>query len=303
MLTRLTLALLAFALGSAAGPAGAVVNVFACEPEWGALATEIGANRVSVFNATTARQDVHKVQARPSLIARARSADLLVCSGADLELGWLPMVLNQAGNGKILPGKPGYLEAANYVQLIDVPVIVDRSLGDVHPRGNPHIQWNPRNILQVAAELRARLVRIDPGGAGDYQKAYDSFAQRWTDAMRRWEQAGATLRGVGVIEHHRALTYLFGWLGMPVLGSLEPKPGVEPTSAHLSELVETQKATPARLIVRSTVNSAEASNWLAKQTGLPAVELPYTVGGAPGADDLFGLYDQALRLLLEAARA
>jgi zinc/manganese transport system substrate-binding protein len=303
MIERLKLALLAFALASVAGPAAAALNVFACNPEWGALAAEIGGTHVSVFNATTARQDVHKVQARPSLIARARSADLLVCTGAELELGWLPMVLRQAGNDKILPGKPGTLEAANYVQLIDVPAVIDRSLGDLHPRGNPHIHWDPRNILPVAAELRNRLARIDPASAGDYQKAYDGFAQRWTQAMRRWEQIGAPLRGVGVIEHHRGLTYLFNWLGMPVLGSLEPKPGVEPTSAHLSELVENQKAHPARLIVRSTVNNAEASNWLAKRTGLPAVELPYTVGGAPGADDLFGLYDQALRLLLEAARA
>jgi zinc/manganese transport system substrate-binding protein len=296
MLTRLKLALVAFALLAVATPARSAVNVFACEPEWGALATEIGGTRVSVFNATTARQDVHKVQARPSLIARARSADLLVCTGADLELGWLPMVLSQAGNSSTVPGKPGHLEAANYVQLIDVPAVIDRSLGDLHPRGNPHIHWDPRNILLVAAELRNRLARIEPAGAGEYHKGYDRFAQRWTEAS-------APLRGVGVIEHHRGLTYLFNWLGMPVLGSLEPKPGVEPTSTHLSELVEGQKAKPARLIVRSSVNNAEASNWLAKRTGLPAVELPYTVGGAPGADDLFGLYDHALRLLLEAVRA
>jgi zinc/manganese transport system substrate-binding protein len=303
MFTRLKVALLAFALASAAVPAKATVNVFACEPEWGALATEIGGTRVSVFNATTARQDVHKVQARPSLIARARSADLLVCTGADLELGWLPMVLNQAGNNNILQGKPGDLEAASYVQLIDTPAVVDRSLGDLHPRGNPHIHWDPRNILLVAAELRNRLARIDPAGAADYRAGHDRFAQRWTESMRKWERTGAPLRGAGVIEHHRAFTYLFNWLGMPVLGALEPKPGVEPTSAHLSELVENQKATPARVIVRSTVNNAEASNWLAKRTGLPAVELPYTVGGVPGADDLFGLYEQTLRLLLEALRA
>ena len=303
MLTRLKLALLALVLASAPFAARAAVSVFACEPEWGALATELGGTRVSVFNATTARQDVHKVQARPSLIARARSADLLVCTGADLELGWLPMVLSQAGNSNIALGKPGYLEAANYVQLIDVPPVVDRSLGDLHPRGNPHIHWNPRNILLVAAELRNRLAGIDPRGAGDYQKGYDRFAQRWTEAIRKWEQMGAPLRGAGVIEHHRALTYLFNWLGMPVRGSLEPKPGVEPTSAHLSELLENQKATPARLIVRSTVNNAEASTWLAKRTGLPAIELPATVGGVPGTDDLFGLYDRALRLLLDAVHA
>ncbi len=212
------------------GPAMSAVNVFACHPEWGALASEIGGDRVSVYTATTALQDVHKIQARPSLIAHARVADLVVCTGAELEVGWMPVVIGQSGNNKITVGKPGNLEAANYVPLKEVPTLLDRSLGDVHPRGNPHIQWSPQNIQLVADELARRLVYIDPAGKAYYESRLASFTQRWAAATKRWEQEAASLKGVAVIEHHKELTYLFDWLGMPVVGALEPKPGVEPTS-------------------------------------------------------------------------
>ena len=284
------------------GVALAAVRVFACEPEWGALAREVGAGRVSVFDATTALQDVHRIQARPSLIAQARTADLVVCSGADLEIGWLPLVLQQAGNPRILPGRPGNLEAANYVRLLEVPTTVDRSMGDVHPRGNPHIQWNPRNIETVAAELERRLTQIDPEGSQAYAAAGQDFRKRWTEAVPRWEQSAAPLKGVPVVEHHKALTYLFAWLQMPVVGSLEPKPGVEPTSRYLRELVAQQQLTPARMVVITTVNNPDAADWFAGQVKIPVVQMPYSVGGTPGAKDLFGMYEDGIARLLAGAR-
>jgi len=288
---------------AAAVPALAKVNVFACESEWAALATEIGGNRVEVFSATTGLQDVHRIQARPSLIARARSAELLICSGADLEAGWLPLILQQAGNTRIRPGQPGHLEAADFARMLEVPTIVDRSMGDVHPRGNPHLHWDPNNIQAVGTVLAERLAQIDPAGGETYRSRQADFSARWSQAVSQWQQKAASLRGTNVIEHHRALTYLFAWLGMPVVGSLEPKPGVEPTSSHLTSLVQRQQATPAKLIVRTVVNNPKAAQWLSQQTKVPVVEVPYSVGSTPASKDLFAMYEDAIGRLLAAVNS
>ncbi len=142
-----------------------VLNVFATVPEWGALVDELGGDKVKVYVATNALQDPHHVEAKPSLIARARSADLVVATGAELEIGWLPLVAQQSGNPAIKPGKPGYFEAAPYVNLLDKPTRLDRAEGDVHPGGDPHIQTDPRNIAKIAAPLAARLAELDPANA------------------------------------------------------------------------------------------------------------------------------------------
>src|SRR6266581_1806197 len=150
------------------GPALCAVNVFACEPEWAALAQELGGDKVSVFSATTAKQDPHRLEARPSLIARIRSADLVICSGSELEVGWLPLLFTQSGNDRIQPGSPGFIEASQFVVKLEVPKVVDRALGDIHPSGNPHIHLDPRNIARVAAVLTERLVQLDPANAETY---------------------------------------------------------------------------------------------------------------------------------------
>src|SRR5471032_1316786 len=154
----------------AALPAIAAVNVFVCEPEWGSLAKEIGGERINVYSATTALQDPHRLEASPSLIARVRSADLVVCSGSELEVGWLPLLLTQSGNSKIQPGSAGYLEASQFVLKLEIPKVIDRSLGDIHPGGNPHIHLDPRNIAKVAAVITERLAQIDRPNADAYQK-------------------------------------------------------------------------------------------------------------------------------------
>src|SRR5437867_9488872 len=171
--------LFGFILVAAAVPAVAALNVFATVPEWGALVEELGGDKVKVYIATNALQDPHHVEAKPSLIARARAADLMVATGAELEIGWLPLVTQQAGNPKIQPGKPGYFEAASYVTLLEKPTRLDRAEGDVHPGGNPHIQTDPRNIARVAAPLAARLAELDPENAAFYQARYKAFAARW----------------------------------------------------------------------------------------------------------------------------
>jgi zinc/manganese transport system substrate-binding protein len=281
-------------------PAAAEIRVFACEPEWSALARELGGDRVSVFTATTARQDPHHIEARPSLIARLRQADLLVCTGAELETGWLPMLLRQSGNAGVQPGRPGYFEAANHVRMLEIPARLDRAEGDVHAAGNPHIQTDPRNIGAVATALARRLAEIDPAGADHYQTRQRDFAQRWDAAIKRWEQQAVPLRGVHIVVQHKGFPYLENWLGLRQIAALEPKPGLEPTSGHLAELLEKLRREPAQMILRAAYHDGRASEWLAERAGIPVVVLPFTVGGTDQAKDLFSLFDDTVQRLLGA---
>ncbi len=302
MHSKLILRLAAVVLALLALPAVAALNVFATVPEWAALAREIGGDRVQVFAGTNALQDPHRIEAKPSLIARARSSQLVVATGADLEIGWLPMVLRESGNAAIQPGQPGYFEAAGAVRLIEVPARLDRADGDVHPGGNPHIQTDPRNILKVADALASRMSRVDPAGAGAYSANLARFSERWKAAMARWEQAAAPLRGVSVWVQHRSFAYMADWLGIKELGALEAKPGVEPGSSHLAGLLERQKATPARMILRAAYSRPTAADWLGERAGIPVVVLPFTVGGSPAATDLVGLFDDTVQRLLAGLR-
>ena len=283
-------------------PACATLNVFATVPEWGALVEELGGDKVKVYTATNALQDPHHVEAKPSLIARARNADLIVATGAELEIGWLPLVTQQAGNPKVQPGQPGYFEAAPFVTLLDKPVRLDRAEGDVHPAGDPHIQTDPRNIARVAAPLAARLAQIDPENAAYYQDRYKAFAERWGAAIANWEKQGAPLRGVPVVVQHKAFTYLIAWLGMKEIAALEPKPGVEPTTAHLSDVLATLQRQPAKMVLRAAYQSDRASQWIAERAKINAVALPFTVGGDEQAKDLFGLFDDTTARLLKGAQ-
>jgi len=288
-------------LGLAAPAANAALNVLTCEPEWAALTQELAGELAEVDSATTALQDPHRIQARPSLLAKARRADLLICTGAELEAGWLPLLQREAGNARIQPGQPGYLEAARFARTIERPRALDRAQGDVHASGNPHVHLDPRNIARVADGLARRLADLDPANAARYAQRNTDFQSRWTEAMARWEQQGARLTGMPVVVHHRNWSYLIDWLGLTVIGELEPRPGMEPTASHLAALLETLKATPVRMVLRTPHESPKASEWLASRADIPAVELPYTVGGSPGAKDLFGLFDDTLSRLLQAA--
>ena len=278
--------------------ASTTINVFACEPEWSALAQELGGDKVSAVSATTAFQDPHRIEARPSLIARLRNANLVVCSGSELEVGWLPLLLQQSGNARVQPGSPGYLEASQYVVKLEVPRVLDRSMGDVHPGGNPHIHTDPRNIAKVAAAMAERLAQVDGANAATYRSRAESFDKRWKEATARWEQQAARLKGVPLVEHHKGFTYLISWLGMREVGDLEPKPGIPPTTSHLAELVQQMKQAPAKMIVYSSYDDPKAAQFLSQRTGIPSVMLPFTVGGSDRAKDLFGYFDDVVARLL-----
>ena len=280
----------------------AALKVLACEPEWGALVQELAGDKASVQSATTALQDPHRIEARPSLIARARNADLVVCTGSEMEAGWMPLLLTQSGNARIQPGTPGYLETAPLVPRLDVPKVLDRSLGDIHPGGNPHIHLDPRNIARVAVVLRDRLIAVDPANAETYKARSAAFLARWHEAIQRWEAKAAPLKGLTMVVYHRNMAYLSEWLGLREVGSLEPKPGLPPSTAHLADLVTRMQREPARLIVYSAYNDPRAAAFLSERTRIPAVMLPFTVGGSEAAKDLYGLFDDTLERLLAALK-
>ena len=281
--------------------AHAALNVFACEPEWAALARELGGDDVRVYAATTALQDPHRIEARPSLIAQMRRADLVVCTGAELEIGWLPLLLREAGNARVQPGRPGYFEAAQAVALLDKPARLDRADGDVHAQGNPHIHTDPRNILRVSEALAVRLTEVDPANAAAYRSRGQAFAARWNAATARWQARAAPLRGVAVAVQHKSFPYLLNWLEMRTVATLEPQPGVEPSVSHLARVAAQLQTTPAKMVLRAAYHSPRPADWLASRTGIPALALPYTVGGSERAGDLFGLFDDTLDQLLKAA--
>lgn len=280
--------------------AAARIDVFACEPEWAALARELGGNKVSVYQATNAKQDPHRVEARPSLVARMRRADLMVCTGADLEIGWLPVLMSTAGNRSVQQGQPGHFLAAEFVERLDVPAQVDRAMGDVHPFGNPHVHLDPHKIARIASALSERLAQIDPESADHYAARGADFQSRWKDAIARWEREGVVLKGLKLVTYHRDSAYLTAWLGMEDTLSIEPKPGIPPSASHLSTLLATLKADPADAIVRMAYNDPKAPEWLSERAGIPVVELPFTVGGTGAAKDLFGLFDDTIARLRKA---
>jgi zinc/manganese transport system substrate-binding protein len=287
---------------AAALPAQAAVRILATTADWGALAAELGGDRVDVYTATSALQDVHRVDAKPSLIARARTADLVVANGAELEAGWLPVLLQEAGNARIQRGAPGYFEATAHLQLIEVPSRIDRSLGDIHSQGNPHVQLDPRNIALVAKALTSKLSALDPAGAGFYAERGRDFADRWGKALDRWQGRAAPLKGIPVVIMHRDQAYLCRWLGMKELASIEPKPGVPPSAGYLGQLVTRLKETPPRMILLNAYNDPKAGKWLSERVKAPTVVLPFSVGGTPAAKDLFGLFDDTIDRLLGAGQ-
>jgi zinc/manganese transport system substrate-binding protein len=283
-------------------PVSAALNVFACEPEWASLVQELGRDKVSVFSATTAQQDPHHIQARPSLIAKMHRADLLVCTGADLETGWLPVLLRRAANPKVQPGQPAYFEAAQHVSLLDKPVRLDRAEGDIHAAGDPHLHLNPHNISRITKALTLTLAAIDSQNAALYHQYENDFLTRWQQAMAQWEKQAAPLRDMGIVTQHKSWTYLIDWLGMKEITRLEPKPGVPPSTAYLTQVLATLQQQPARAILVAPYQNPQAADWLHSRTTIPVVFLPYTVGGNAEVTNLFELFDSTISKLLAVTK-
>ncbi|MFT6896426.1 MAG: zinc/manganese transport system substrate-binding protein [Paraglaciecola sp.] len=284
------------------GQVSAELQIFACEPEWASLAEELGGDKVTAYSATTGLQDPHHIQARPSLIAKIRNADMLACTGAELEIGWLPLLLQRASNSNIQPGKPGHFLASEHVRLLGIAKRIDRSQGDVHASGNPHIQTNPANIKRIAKAMNDTLQQLDNANAAYYQQRFDDFNRRWKVALRKWKTMLRPLKNSDIVVHHNSWLYLQDWLDLNNVATLEDKPGIPPSSGHLVNILELMKTQPVRMIVRAAYQSDRAALWLSAKTDIPIVVLPFTIGGNEQAVDLFSLYDNTFEMMLKAAK-
>lgn len=276
----------------------AQMNIFACEPEYASLAKELAPD-ARIYSATTAMQDPHLVQARPSLIAKMRQADLVVCAGAELEIGWLPMLQMKAANAQVRSTDKGLFFAAEHVDTLDKVANVDRSMGDVHGLGNPHLHFSPQRMLDIATALTAKLIQLDADNASTYQQQLASFSQRWQLAMSNWQASAAKLNGMKVIAYHSSFRYLFDFAGIEQVADLEPKPGLPPTSGHLAKLLKRAKQGDIAAIVIASYQDKRGANWLAEKANLPVIVMPLSVGTNEESDDLFDLYDSVLALLLQ----
>jgi zinc/manganese transport system substrate-binding protein len=274
-------------------PAGAsALEVFACEPEWASLVSELAGDDVNVTVATTAFQDPHRLQAKPSLIAAIRKADLVVCTGADLEIGWLPLLLRRGGN-------PEIFMASDFVRKLEVPQVISRSQGDIHPQGNPHVHLDPRNIRRVAAALAEQLAEMDAKNAVAYNARLADFQERWSDALATWDQRAMSLAGLEIASHHRSFSYLANWLGLDIVATIESKPGIPPSGAQLASLLERLNDNPPVVVIRTPYENEKPSLWLSERLSLPAIQLPYTISGNAAVTDLFTLFEETLRILEE----
>lgn len=276
--------------------ANSMVKVFACEPEWAALAREIGGDRVTAFAATNARQDPHHIRARPSLVAKIRRANLVVCSGSGLEIGCLPLLL-QRGGGSIQPGQVGNLMASHYVDVIEKPISLDRSLGDLHPEGNPHVHLDPNNIMTLARILQERLGLIDPAGKDHYASRLKAFSVSWSTAQKGWKQRVATFNAVPVIVHHKFWSYFIHWIGLREVGTLESKPGIPPSVKHLESLIASIQENNVKAILRTPYDDVKPSDWLANRTNIPVIEMPATVNSEARPGALVDFFDELLNKL------
>ena len=274
----------------------AIVNIFACEPEWEALAKEIGGEKVKTFSATHANQNPHYIRARPSLISKAVKADIIFCSGASLEVGWLPLLLQKA-KGSVQSGNDGYLMASEYVKVLEKTMVADRSMGDVHPEGNPHVHLNPHNISLIAKELTKRLELIDATNQSFYRSRLDNFILRWEEAINRWEKNSSDLKGMQVVIHHKTFSYLIDWLELTEVASLEVKPGIPPTASHLKGLLQQFKSKSPDVIIRTPFDPGDGSMWLSEKINTPAIIMPYTINGNDNSADLFALFENSINLL------
>ncbi len=274
--------------------ANAKVNIFACEPEWGALAGEIGGDLVNITVATTARQDVHHIRAKPSLLADMRKADLVFCSGASLESGWLPILLKKAGGPDVQQETIGWLMATDYVEKIGVMDHADRSMGHVHPEGNPHVHLDPRNILVIAEMLAERLYLIDRQNLESYENNLERFKLQWASLISSWESQAQELKGGKVVVYHNAWAYLLKWLGMDIVATLEPKPGIPPTASHLEKVLQSLKGQDVLGILVAPYEDEDPAKWLSSKTGIPVLSLPFTVGGSNTANSLSAVFEETI---------
>ncbi len=275
-------------------PALAKVNVVATLPFIGSIAKEIGKDKLEITTLVKPSQDPHYAEAKPSMILAARKANIIMYNGLDLEIGYLPRIIESSNNPKIQPGKIGNLDCSQFVSVIEKPVSVDRSMGDVHPLGNPHYHFSPKNILKVAEGISVVLSKLDAGNAAFYKSNLQAFRERLTEKQKQW--ASRPLHGKKFIAYHRLFEYLAWEFGFQIIAYVEPKPGIPPSAGYLTELVELIKRSKPNAILATEANGKKESEALGQKTGMKVIILPHDVGNT-GAQDWFSLMDTIINSL------
>lgn len=276
--SRLLLALFALLIGGLPAPAVAAVRVVATVPDLAALARAVGGDEVKVTSMALPTQDPHFVDARPDLALALSRADLLLRVGLDLEVGWLPVLLTGSRNPQVQKGARGYLDCSRFVEVLEVPTgRVDRSMGDIHPGGNPHYLHDPRMAVKVARGIADRLASLDSANAAHYRSRVERFATEAAERIRTWEQRLAGLKGVPVVAYHKSWPYLENWVGFEIVAWLEPKPGIPPSPAHLARVLSQMQEQGVRMILQEAYYPRTTSETVAGRAGVPVAVLP---GGA-----------------------
>ena len=290
-------AILLIALLLFATPAFAKVKVVATLPWIGSVANEIGKGQVEVTTLVKPNQDPHMVEARPSMILATRNADILMYNGLDLEIGYLPVLIESSRNPNIQPGKPGNFDGSHFVTVLEKPVSVDRSMGDVHPLGNPHYHYSARNILAVAEGMANALSTIDPSHANSYKANLASFQEKVRVKQKEW--SGLPLKGKQYVAYHKYFEYLAADYGLKIVAYVEPKPGIPPSAGYIERLIETIKETRPDGILLTPYYGRRETDFLTEKTGVRSIVIPHDVGATPGANDWFSFMDQTLSALVK----
>jgi zinc/manganese transport system substrate-binding protein len=267
------------------------------------IAREVGGNKITASHIGEGYQDPHFIEAKPSFVLQLRNADVWAFVGLDLEIGWMPLLLDGARNPKIRQGGSGYLDASTAVPILDRPQgNVDRSMGDVHPLGNPHYWLDPENGRRVARLFKAKFTQLDPANATTYDANEKAFEARLNAAEKSWQSDLATIKGKPVVAWHTSWRYFAEYNGMNIVAFMEPKPGVPPSPSHLYEVIQTVKRTGAKAIVMEPFYDRKVADLVAKQTGIKVLILPPSVGGVKGNDDYIQLMKYDMSQLADAVR-
>jgi zinc/manganese transport system substrate-binding protein len=276
-------------------PALAGMNVVATLPWIGSLAKEIGKDKITVTVLVKPNQDAHYLDAKPSMILAARKADILMYNGLDLEIGYLPLVIESSKNPKLMPGRTGNFDCSQFTAVIEKHAMVDRSMGDVHPLGDPHYHFSPSNILRIAEGMSRFLAEADRDNAGFYQANYKAFSERLREKQKQW--GALPLKGKKFIANHKYFEYLAHEFGFQLTGYMEPKPGIPPSARHIEELIQNMKNTKPDGILITPAYSRKEAESLSTKTGVEVIVLPHDVGSLPGTDDLLSFWDKVITSL------
>jgi zinc/manganese transport system substrate-binding protein len=303
MRTLLRPAAFALATLGAATPSRAVVNVVASTEDVADLARQVGGDRVKVESIARGYQDPHFVEAKPSFILKLAKADLLVVVGRDLEVGWLPALIQQSRNAKIQPGAPGYLDASLTARILEIPTgQITRAMGDVHPQGNPHYWLDPGNGRHAAKAIADKLAQMAPGDAAYFARRHADFDRRLAEAERRWDAMMAPYKGLKVVTYHRSWPNFTDRFGLNVIGYVEPRPGIPPSPQHTIDLIGEMKRQGVKILIVEPYFDLKTPNSIARETGARVVVLPPSVGGEKVITDYIQLFDYDLDLLVRAIK-